>query len=69
LYASPNIMWLTKEYLTVGACSTHGGDIVVRKPKGKRPFGRPKRRWEDNIAVNVTENMVGRCGLDVPGSG
>jgi hypothetical protein len=23
--------------------------VLVGKPKGKRPFGRPRRRWEDNI--------------------
>jgi len=23
--------------------------VLVGKPEGKRPFGRPKRRWEDNI--------------------
>jgi hypothetical protein len=33
--------------------------ILVRKPKGNTPFGRPKRRWEDNI-----RNWVGSCGLD-----
>ena len=31
------------------------------KPEGKRPLGRPRRRWEDNINMNVEE--VGRgCG-------
>ena len=28
------------------------------KPEGKRPFGRPRRRWEDNIKMNLQE--VGR---------
>jgi hypothetical protein len=23
--------------------------VLVRKPEGKRPLGRPRRRWEDNI--------------------
>jgi hypothetical protein len=37
-----------------GACSTYGERIVayrvlVGKPEGKKPLGRPKRRWEDNI--------------------
>jgi hypothetical protein len=31
----------------------------MEKPKGKRPFGRPKHRWEDNIKTGVQE--VG-CG-------
>ena len=28
------------------------------KPKGKRPLGRPRRRWEDNIKMDIQE--VGR---------
>jgi hypothetical protein len=28
--------------------------IMVRKPKGKkRPFGRPRRRWDDNIIMDL----------------
>ena len=34
---------------------------LVRKPEGKRPSGRPRRRWEDNIKMDLEE--VGRvCG-------
>ena len=29
--------------------------ILVGKPEGKRPLGRPKRRWEDNIKTNLQE--------------
>ena len=29
--------------------------ILTGKPKGKRPLGRPRRRWEDNI-VRVIKN-------------
>ena len=32
------------------------------KPEGKRPLGRPKHRWEDNIKMDLPE--VGREGLD-----
>ena len=36
---------------------------LTRKPAGKRPLGRPKRRWEDNIRMNLieinTRNWVG----------
>ena len=32
------------------------------KPEGKRPLGRPRRRWEDNIRMNFEE--VGRGGMD-----
>jgi len=33
--------------------------VLVAKPEGKRPFGRPRRRWEDDIKVGLQE--VG-CG-------
>ena len=37
----------------------HG--VLVGKPEGKRPLGRPRRRWEDNIRMDLQE--VGRsCG-------
>jgi hypothetical protein len=29
--------------------------VLVRKPKGKRPFRRPGRRWEDNIKMDLQE--------------
>jgi hypothetical protein len=29
--------------------------ILVRMPEGKRPFGRPKRRWKDNIKIDLWE--------------
>ena len=35
--------------------------VLVGKPEGKRQLGRPKRRWEDNIKMDLQE--VGRgCG-------
>jgi hypothetical protein len=33
--------------------------ILVGKPKGKRPFGRPRCRWEDNIRMDLKRNRVG----------
>jgi len=33
--------------------------VLVGKPRGKRPLGRPRRRWEDNIRMYLRE--VG-CG-------
>jgi len=27
--------------------------VLVGKPQGKRPFGRPRRRWEDNIKMDL----------------
>jgi hypothetical protein len=29
--------------------------ILVGKPEGKRPLGRPRRRWEDNIRIGLRE--------------
>ena len=29
--------------------------ILTRKPTGKRPLGRSRRRWEDNIRMNLEE--------------
>jgi hypothetical protein len=31
------------------------GTYRVRKPKGKGPLGRPRRRWEDNIKIDLQE--------------
>jgi hypothetical protein len=36
--------------------------IFVRKPEGKRSLGRPRRRWEDNIRMDLKE--VGCGGMD-----
>ena len=35
--------------------------VLVGKPEGKRPLGRPRRRWEDNIKMDLRE-MGGGCG-------
>jgi hypothetical protein len=29
--------------------------VLVGKPEGKRPLGRPRRRWEDNIGMDLQE--------------
>jgi hypothetical protein len=34
----------------------------VRKPEGKRPLGKPRRRWEDNIKIDFQE-VGGSWGL------
>jgi hypothetical protein len=36
--------------------------LLVGKPEGKRPLGRPKRRWVDNIKINLLE--IGWGGVD-----
>jgi hypothetical protein len=44
---------------------------LVAKPKGKRPLGRPRRRWEDNIKMDHGSSGIGRglLGLDGADSG
>jgi hypothetical protein len=34
--------------------------VLVGKPEGKRPLGRARRRWEDNIKMNLQEVGGGR---------
>jgi hypothetical protein len=46
------------------ACSSDGEGrgvyrVLVGKPEGKRPLGRPRCRWEDNIKIDLQEV---RCG-------
>jgi hypothetical protein len=36
--------------------------VLVRRPEGKRPLGRTKLRWEDNIKIHLRQ--VGRGGMD-----
>ena len=36
--------------------------LLVGKPDGKRPFGRPRHRWEDNIKMDLQELGIG--GMD-----
>jgi hypothetical protein len=36
--------------------------VLVEKPKGKRPLGRPRHIWEDNIKMDFQE--VGCVGMD-----
>jgi hypothetical protein len=40
---------------------------LVGKPKGKRPLGRPRYKWEDNVKMDL--NTMGWYGLDICGSG
>ena len=49
-----------------GACGTYGEGrgvhrVLVGKPEGKRPLGRPRHRWEDNIKIDIQEVGMG-CG-------
>jgi len=39
-----------------------GYRVLVEKPEGKRPLGRPRRKWEDNIKMDLQE--VGCGGME-----
>jgi hypothetical protein len=36
--------------------------ILVGKPEGKRPVGRPRRRWDNNIKIDIRE--IGSVSMD-----
>jgi len=38
-----------------------GHRVLVGKPEGKRPLGRPRRRWDDTIEIGLQE-VGGGCG-------
>ena len=42
--------------------------VWVGKPEGKRPAGRPRRRWEDNIKMDLEEVGCEGYGLHRSGS-
>jgi hypothetical protein len=50
----------------IGACSTYVGEegfdrILMGRPEGRRPLARPRRRWKDNIKMDLQE--VGWRGM------
>ena len=63
---SPNTVWLSKSRVMrwaghvaraverIGVCV-----VVVGKPDGKRPLGRPRHRWDDNIKMDLQEVECG----------
>jgi hypothetical protein len=62
-----------EKYEIGGACSMYGEresvyGVVVGKRAGKRQLGRPRRRWEDNIKIDLQKVGWGH-GLDRAGSG
>ena len=76
LYCSPIIVRVVKSRRIIWAGHVarmgEGRDmyrVLVGKPEGKRPLGRPRRRSEDNIKIDLQEVGCGRDGLDSAGSG
>jgi len=62
LYCLPNIVWVVKSrrmrwagYVALMGEGRGVHRVLVGKPEGKRPLGRPRRRWEDNIKTDLQE--------------
>jgi hypothetical protein len=60
LYTSPNIVRITKTrrmrwagHVALIREKRNAYRILVGKPEGKRPLGRPRRRWVDNIKMDL----------------
>ena len=73
LYSSPIIVRVIKSRRTrwAGHVARMGEGrgvyrVLVGEPEGRRPLGQPRRRWVDNIRMDLQE--VG-CGLDWAGPG
>jgi hypothetical protein len=69
LYSSPNIIRVIKSrrmrWVGHVARMGEGSDayrVLVGKPEGRRPLGRSRRKWEDNIKMDLQE--VGWGGID-----
>ena len=66
LYSSPNIVRVIKSRRMrwAGHVARMGEErgsygVLVGKPEGKRPLGRPRRRWVDNITMELQEVECG----------
>ena len=68
VYCSPNIVGVIISRRRWAGHVTRMGDrrgvycVLVGRPEGKRPLGRPRLRWEDNIKMDLHE--VGCEGMD-----
>jgi len=72
LYSSSNIVWMIKwrRMRWAGHVARMGEEreeyrVLVGKPEGKRPLGRPRRKWMDNIRTDLQE--VGCWYMDLIG--
>ena len=62
LYSSPNIIRSLKSrrlrwagHVALMEQSRNAHRVLVGKPEGKRPLGKPRHRWEDNIKMDLRE--------------
>jgi len=73
VYSLPNIVWVVKSrrmrWAGHVACMGEGRGVhrvLVGRPEGKRPLGRPRRRWEDNIKMDLQGVVsTGWCWLRI----
>ena len=69
LYCSPSIVWVIKSIMKWAVHVARMGEkrdvyrVLVGKPEGKRPLGRSRCRWEDNIS-KLDLQEVGCGGMD-----
>jgi hypothetical protein len=70
LYSSPNIVRVIKSRRMrwVGHVAQMGEErgvyrVLVGRPEGKRPLGRPRCRWEDNIKMDLREIGIDKENL------
>jgi hypothetical protein len=68
LYSSPNIVRVIKSMKMrwVGHVARVGEGrgvcrVLIGRSEGKRPLGRPRRRWEDNIKLDLREIGIDRA--------
>jgi len=76
LYSSPNIVWAIKlrRMRWAGHVARMGEErgvyrVLVGKPEEKRPLGRPRHRWVDNIRMDLPGGGMWVYGLDWAGPG
>ena len=60
MYCSTNIVIKSRRMGWAGHVASVGErrsvyGVLVGKPEGKRPIGRPRRKWEDNIKTDLQE--------------
>jgi hypothetical protein len=74
LYSSPSIIRIIKSRRMrwVGHVARMGEKrnvymLLVGESEGKRPLGRPRRRWIDNIKMDLFRDRIECCGLDWSG--
>jgi hypothetical protein len=76
LYSSPDMIRQIKSMRMRGAGHVarmgegrNVYSILMGKSEGKKPFERPRRRWEDGIKTDLREIGWGDCAVDSPGLG